>query len=126
MKYQAINKESLQRLMDVFYAKVRKNEALGPIFNDKIGTDDASWEHHKKKIASFWGGIFLGEQDYHGAPLRAHLDLPPFPREFFQIWLNLFAESAQMIFEQESAQTILQKAQDIAKRFQTILYDMPH
>ena len=49
MKYQAINKESLQRLMDVFYAKVRKNEALGPIFNDKIGTDDASWEHHKKK-----------------------------------------------------------------------------
>lgn len=126
-KYQEITREGLNKLMDSFYAKVRADKGeLGAIFRDKIGTDDESWEKHKQKIGAFWGGVFLGEQEYHGAPLRAHLELPPFPRELFSVWLNLFAQSVQQIFEAPCARQILQRAQVIAERFQHVLYDMPH
>lgn len=126
-KYQEITREGLDKLMDSFYAKVRTDKGeLGEIFRDKIGTDDESWEKHKQKIGAFWGGVFLGEQEYRGAPLRAHLDLPPFPRELFSIWLNLFAQSVQQIFEAPCARQILQRSQAIAERFQYVLYDMPH
>ncbi len=126
MKYDHINQEGINKLMDIFYAKVRKDSHLGPIFNGKIGDDDAHWEEHKKKIASFWAGMFLDDSSYHGAPLKAHLDLPPFPREFFGIWLELFSESCFSVFEQAPAQMILERAQSIAKRFQTMLYEFPH
>lgn len=124
---QDITKDSIMRLMDIFYAKVRADKGqLGEIFRTKIGEDNESWEQHKRKIGSFWGGIFLGEQEYRGAPLRAHLDLPPFPRELFATWLNLFAESCQQVFAPAPAQQILGRANDIAKRFQYVLYEMPH
>ena len=126
MKYETITKEGLDRLMDLFYGKVRKDPNLGPIFNGKIGTDEDSWKAHKQKISSFWGGMFLGESDYHGAPLKAHLDLPPFPQEFFSIWLNLFSESCSQVFEQTPAQMLLFRAQAIAERFQKMLYEFPH
>lgn len=125
-KHTQIDKEGIAKLMDLFYAKVRKDENLGRIFEGRIGTDEASWSAHKQKIASFWGGIFLGEQDYHGAPLKAHLDLEPFPREFFEIWLGLFKESCEAVFCQEAAEQLLDRARDIAQRFQKILYEFPH
>lgn len=125
-KFDSITYEGLDKLMDLFYGKVRKDENLGPIFNGAIGTDEESWSAHKKKIASFWAGMFLGDSSYHGAPLKAHFDLPPFPREFFSIWLNLFSESCAKIFELAPAQMLLDRAQSIANRFQTMLYDMPH
>lgn len=125
-KHPQITKEGIAKLMDIFYANVRKDENLGKIFNAKIGTDEASWSAHKQKIASFWGGIFLGEQDYHGAPLKAHLDLEPFPREFFEIWLGLFKSSCEEVFESAPANEMLSRAQDIAQRFQKILYEFPH
>ena len=105
---------------------MRKDPNLGPIFNGKIGTDEESWKAHKQKISSFWGGMFLGESYYHGAPLKAHLDLPPFPQEFFSIWLNLFSESCSQVFEQTPAQMLLFRAQAIAERFQKMLYEFPH
>lgn len=123
MKYQEINHESIRKLMDIFYAKVRVDENLGAIFNEKIGTDDLSWREHKNKIASFWAGMFLSDPSYNGSPLRAHLELPPFPKEFFDIWIFLFDESLKEIYEEEARMIFLQKAKMIALRFQGIIYE---
>ncbi|PZT49008.1 hypothetical protein B6S12_00885 [Helicobacter valdiviensis] len=119
-----ITKESLKELMDIFYAKIRFDKSgLGDIFNQKIGTSDVEWEAHKDKIGNFWQGMLLGEGDYNGQPLKAHLDLPPFPREFFATWLQLFEESLLSIYTKEIASQILQRAQIIANRFQYMLYE---
>ena len=94
MKHETLCVEGIERLMDIFYAKIRTDtNGVGEIFNNAIGTSDAEWEAHKKKIANFWQGMLLGMGDYQGQPLKAHLDLPRFPREFFGIWLGLFEES---------------------------------
>lgn len=126
-KYNTICAEGIQKLMDIFYAKIRIDESgVGKIFNDKIGTSDAAWEQHKLKIANFWQGMLLDIGNYSGQPLKAHLDLPPFPREFFDIWLSLFEESLKQVFCDGVAEEILQKAQTIAQRFQFMLYESGH
>ena len=53
MKYTEINDEGIEKLMDIFYSKIRVHKDLGPIFNGAVGTDDESWERHKEKIAKF-------------------------------------------------------------------------
>ncbi|EAH5411682.1 hypothetical protein D8974_02445, partial [Campylobacter jejuni] len=107
---------------EIFYEKVRKDKDLGPIFNNAIGTSDEEWKEHKAKIGNFWAGMLLGEGDYNGQPLKKHLDLPPFPQEFFEVWLKLFEESLNMVYNEEMKNVILQRAQMIASHFQNMLY----
>ncbi len=127
MRYETLCIEGIEKLMDIFYAKIRTDKnGVGDIFNNIVGTSDAQWEAHKKKIANFWQGMLLGTGDYQGQPLKAHLDLPRFPREFFDIWLGLFEESLHQVFSQEIATQILQRAQMIAGRFQYMLYESGH
>lgn len=121
-----ITQEKIQKLMDIFYARIRVHKELGEIFNRAIGTSDEQWEAHKKKIGNFWMGMLLGEGDYQGNPMRAHIELPPFPRELFGAWLGLFEECLHQIFDQKDTETILQKAQVIAQRFQYMLYEVKH
>ncbi|MWV61795.1 hypothetical protein DCO58_07645 [Helicobacter saguini] len=127
MKFSEVNDDSINELMDVFYNKVRINPELGPIFNGKVGTDEASWDAHKAKIASFWRLQLLGEQGYNGYPMKAHLELDPFPREFFNTWLGLFEESLNEVYDNpECVGLVLSRANMIAARFQKMMYEFPH
>lgn len=125
MLFEEINVDSIQRLMDIFYAKVRADKSgLGEIFNSKIGTSDEVWKAHKAKIANFWQDMLLHSGTYNGQPLKAHLDLPPFPRELFNVWLSLFEESLKEVYKNESCRAnILERAQMIAQRFQYMIYE---
>lgn len=122
MKYKTINQESIAKLMELFYEKVRKDKDLSPIFNTFVGTGEEEWKAHKAKIGNFWRGMLLGEGDYNGQPLKKHLDLPPFPQEFFGVWLNLFEESLDKLYNEEMKDVILQRANMIATHFQNMLY----
>lgn len=124
MKANSINQSNIKVLMDIFYAKIRFDKSgLGDIFNNKIGTSDEEWEAHKAKIANFWEGMLLGSGNYAGAPMKAHLELPPFPREFFNNWLNMFKESLDEIYQENIAREILRRAEAIAQRFQYMIYE---
>ncbi|WP_297193199.1 group III truncated hemoglobin [uncultured Campylobacter sp.] len=122
MKYNTINKEAIDKFMELFYEKVRKDKDIGAIFNAKIGTDDESWKQHKVKISNFWQGMMLGEGDYNGQPLKAHMELEPFPIEFFNIWLDIFEQSLDKVFDEDMKAVFLQRAQMIAKNFKNALY----
>ncbi|PAF47354.1 hypothetical protein BKH46_04545 [Helicobacter sp. 12S02634-8] len=127
MKYKQINTESIDKLMDIFYGKIRTDKSgLGALFNQRVGTGEEEWKAHKIKIANFWYGMLLGEGDYKGQPMKAHLDLPPFPREFFGRWLELFNESLETLFEPEPKMQILKRAEMIAQRFQFMIFDSGH
>ena len=119
-----ITQENIKTLMDTFYDAIRKDKDLGPIFHASIGTDAIAWENHKEKIARFWRQMILGENVFNGQPLKKHIELPPFPREFFDQWLKLFSVSLSQIYIPEVANEFLSKAQMIAQRFQIAMYDM--
>ncbi|QQF51774.1 group III truncated hemoglobin [Campylobacter fetus subsp. venerealis] len=123
MRHKAINEASINDLMEVFYEKIRVDKDLGEIFNHAVGTSDEAWEAHKQKIGGFWSSVLLGSGVYTGNPLQKHFELPPFPREFFSIWLGLFEESLDEIYDEENKIIILQKAQMVANRFMHMLYN---
>ena len=124
MKYDEINMDAINALMEIFYEKIRADKnGLGDIFNGKIGTDEPSWDKHKRKIASFWQGMLLGSGDYNGQPMKAHIDLPPFKRELFAVWLGLFEDSLNIVFTPQIAEDILNKARGIAQRFEYMIFE---
>ncbi|WP_416346453.1 group III truncated hemoglobin [Campylobacter helveticus] len=110
--------------MDIFYAKVRVDKnGLGAVFNAKIGTNDEQWNSHKIKIASFWEGMLLGSGNFKGNPMKAHIDLPAFPRELFAVWLKLFKESLVCICSTSQQRHHLSKSRGYPQRFQYMLYE---
>ena len=123
MKYKEITNESIAKLMESFYEAIREDKSgLGEIFNNKIGTSEEAWDAHKAKIGEFWNGMLIGEGNFRGNPMQAHMNLDPFPPEYFDNWLNLFKKSLDSIYEPEIADMILMRAQMIANRFKSILY----
>lgn len=122
MKHDTINKATIDELMEIFYEQIRHHKELGAIFNAKISTSDEKWAIHKAKISNFWQGMLLGEGDYSGQPMKAHLELPSFPQKLFDEWLKLFEMSLDRVFTEENKAIILQKAQMIAQNFQRVLY----
>lgn len=123
MKYNEINDEGIDKLMQIFYAKIRLDKDLGPIFNRAVGTDDASWERHIEKIGKFWKTMLLGEKLYMGNPVQPHINLLPFDIKLFDVWLGLFKESLELVFEEEPANRYLEVANNIATNFKAVLFN---
>jgi hemoglobin len=95
MSIDPITEDDIAALTRVFYASVRKDGLLGPVFNGKIGTDDAIWDTHIEKINSFWSGIFLKTGRYKGNPMSKHAPLSGITPAHFSRWLELFAAAGE-------------------------------
>ena len=52
-------REDINNIVRLFYAQVRENEILGPIFNRAIPDED--WDFHMGKITDFWDSVFFLE-----------------------------------------------------------------
>lgn len=107
------SRENLQILLDRFYAKVRVDDFIGPIFNDVA---KVNWDEHLPKIYDFWDSLLFGSEKYHGRPFPPHiplkLELPHFKR-----WLELFIETVDEGFEGPKAEEIKTRALNIARNF---------
>jgi hypothetical protein len=70
-----ITEEEISTLVDRFYAKVRLDLEIGPIFNAIV--DD--WPHHLALLKNFWSTVLLTTGRYKGDPMMRHLQLPSIP-----------------------------------------------
>jgi hemoglobin len=57
-----IDEAMIERLVRSFYARVRDDGILGPIFAAKI----EEWEAHLQKMFAFWSSVALMTGRYHG------------------------------------------------------------
>src|SRR5690348_2700923 len=108
-----ITEEEIGALVDRFYAKVRQDDEIGPIFNAIIG----DWPHHLAKLKDFWSSVLLTTGRYKGHPMMTHLQLPLDPIHFHR-WLTLFAETANETLSPTHATEIIEKSHRIAENFQ--------
>lgn len=108
-----LTEQHISDLVDRFYAKVRLDDEIGPIFNAIVG----DWPHHLAKLKDFWSSAMLRTGRYRGHPMMVHLQLP-IDRNHFERWLALFEETAYEVFPAIHAADILDKAQRIAMNFQ--------
>ena len=100
----------LTALVYRFYAKVRADAVLGPVFEARI-TD---WGPHLDRMVAFWSSVALMTGRYHGAPMPAHAELP-IEWDHFERWLALFRETAAETCPAEGAAHVIAAAERIAR-----------
>ena len=110
---EGVDPEGLTRLVHTFYARVRQDELLGPIFNREV----ADWPAHLDKLVGFWSSTMLKTDTYGGRPLPPHLKLPEISDAHFARWLELFRQTAQDTMPELGAPAITAMAERIATSF---------
>ncbi|TPK98999.1 MULTISPECIES: group III truncated hemoglobin [unclassified Mesorhizobium] len=114
-----VDRASIGELVREFYARVRSDERLGPIFSREIVGD---WEHHLEKMTDFWCSVILKSGDYHGRPVPAHVKLKDVTESDFDIWLVLFGETAAELFEPATAAVFVERAERIAASLKLAMF----
>jgi hemoglobin len=109
MEKTGITEAMIERLVRGFYAKVRMDTLLAPIFAAKIG----DWEPHLRQMCAFWSSVALMTGRYHGAPMPKHLVLPV-DAAHFDRWLELFEETARELCPPQAEAHFVERARRIA------------
>ena len=104
-----ITEEMIERLVRCFYARVRTDAMLAPIFDARI----KDWEPHLQQMCAFWSSVALMSGRYHGAPMPKHLPLPV-DAAHFDRWLALFEATAAEVCPPEAAEHFIERARRIA------------
>lgn len=99
----------IERLVHEFYARVRSDPLLGPVFAERI-TD---WTPHLERMRAFWSSVVLMTGRYHGRPMPAHATLPITELHFTR-WLALFEATAREICTSTAAEIFIGRAHLIA------------
>jgi hemoglobin len=112
----AISEAEIDTLVDTFYAKVRTDATIGPIFNEQV----KDWPEHLALLKSFWASVLLGAGTFRGNPLETHMMLP-LEAEHFRVWLALFRETAREVMRPEGADAVIRRSERIAETFQAAM-----
>ncbi|MCG2460689.1 group III truncated hemoglobin [Flavobacteriaceae bacterium F89] len=118
-KIEITSRPDIKLLVHTFYGKIRLHPVLGPIFNS-IVTD---WPTHLDLLTDFWETQLLFERKYRGNPLAVHQEVDEkmdhsMKSEHFGIWLNLWFETLDELFQGDTAQI----AKNRARKMSTMLY----
>ena len=119
MPYNDVTKENLDKMVKIFYAKVLQDDIVGPFFIAKLGDDLKSdrWAVHLELLTNFWASIAIGDSTYKGNPFAPHLNIENLSPQAFQRWLELFAQTLDIVYNPEIANFFKQRSTIIAGNF---------
>lgn len=100
-------------LVTTFYAKVRDDAILGPVFERHV----SDWNRHMPKMVAFWSTALCGSKSYRGNPMLLHRALPGLTPSMFERWLDLFHEAASALPNRAMAERAGELSQRIAQSF---------
>ena len=119
MKTDIRNRKDIEKLVNAFYDKVKKDDVIGYLFNDVA---KVKWELHLPRMYDFWENILFYSGNYSGSPMVVHKELhqkSPMNQQHFQHWNDLFSQTVDSLFEGIKANEIKERASNIA---QVIMY----
>lgn len=105
-----VDEAMIERLIDAFYADVRADPVLAPIFAARI----SDWPPHLAQMYAFWSSVMLMSGRYHGQPMPKHAVLP-IEGAHFDRWLALFEAAAKRDCPPAAAAAFVRKARAIAE-----------
>lgn len=106
----------LKKLLQHFYADVRQDAVLGPVFNAKI----QDWPAHLEKIGSFWARQTGAASNYAGGFAAVHLPLG-LQAEHFTRWLGLWERNCRQHLDPASADWMIARAHEIGGHLKRIV-----
>lgn len=115
MKQELKARPEISFLVRTFYAKVREDELIGPIFNDRI-TD---WETHLERLTDFWETNLCFVRNYKGDPLAVHVQVDKanegaITQEHFGRWLQLWFSTIDEYFVGDNAAIAKNRARNMS------------
>ena len=114
-----IDETALERLIPAFYARVRADADIGPLFNDAVH----DWPDHLERLVAFWSSVMLTSGRYKGSPMAAHLKhrdmITP---AMFDRWLAISADTTNELLAPGAATAMQAKAARIAESLQLALF----
>ena len=105
-----IDEAMVERLIHRFYARVRQDEVLGPIFAARIA--DEAWPVHLSRMVAFWSSVMLLSRRYRGQPVQAHAGLGANHAHFAR-WLHIFRQTARELTPPAAAELCIKRAERI-------------
>ncbi len=113
--FAVIDEAAIHRLVRAFYARVRKDVELGPIFEAAVGDH---WDAHLDRMTDFWSSVMLTSGRYSGNPMIKHMRQKAIRPPHFTQWLALFEDTARETFKPACAESFVAKANNIARSLQ--------
>lgn len=104
--------ESLTELVHSFYAQVRADALLGPVFENALRD---RWEPHLARMVDFWCTVALGSKRFRGNVFAKHMALQGVTPAHFAAWVRLWAEQTERLFAPEVARDLQITAHGIAR-----------
>ena len=105
-----IDEAMIDALVEGFYARVRDDDLIGPVFAARI----EDWGPHLAQMKLFWSSVALSTGVYQGRPMPKHLPLPIDARHFDR-WLELFRQTARALCPPVAAIHFIKRAERIAQ-----------
>ncbi|MBN8912866.1 MAG: group III truncated hemoglobin [Rhizobiales bacterium] len=106
-----ITEPMIRRLVETFYAEVRRDPLLGPVFDARV----EDWPEHLDKLSAFWSSVVLMTGRYKGRPMPVHIAIPEISRMHFERWLALFRATAKTVCPEPAAALFIDRAERIAE-----------
>jgi len=116
----AVTEDSIVRLVNRFYSKVRRDSVLAHVFDRAIAAHE--WPEHLATMQRFWSSVMLTSGRYSGNPVAVHRAIGGLKRSMFPRWLELFEQTARELFTPETAGLFVSKAQSIATSLQLAVF----
>jgi hemoglobin len=109
-KETGIDEVMIETLIRGFYARVRQDPLLAPVFESRI----SEWEPHLENMFAFWSSLTLQTGRYHGQPMAKHMRLAVDARHFDR-WLTLFEDAARDLCPPAAAERFIERARRVAE-----------
>ena len=106
-----------------FYARMRKHEELGPIFERHLG---GAWDSHMERLTDFWMTMLGGGTLYRGNPFEVHRRIEEMAEHQFTDWLAIFESAADDCLPEDLAVRAKERAHRIAGSLKAGLFYRPH
>ena len=104
--------ESLTELVHSFYADVRADALLGPVFEEALRD---RWQPHLARMVEFWSSVALGSKSFSGNVFGKHMALTGVTPAHFATWVRLWATHTERLFAPEVARELQITAHGIAR-----------
>ncbi len=122
-RYDVVTEDTIKSQVDAFYAQVRRDPVLGPIFASAIADD--TWPAHLEKMYTFWSSVMLTSGRYKGDPVSTHRKVVGIEPPMFGNWLDLFETTAAELFIPEISEQFGRKARRIAESLKLAMFFKP-
>jgi len=115
MKKDLKDRKDINLLVTSFYSKVRNNEEIGYFFNNSI----KDWDSHLEKLTDFWESNLFFTGSFRGNPAMTHVKVDQehdhsITEYHFGIWMNLWFQTTDELFEGEMAQRLKNNARKMS------------